>query len=73
MSDDDNAPMLYRELTVEEFGAAADALTDSPFTVISIHMLRHRLCRAYVAGALPRFDALLIHHKNDERVDQLRR
>jgi hypothetical protein len=52
------------ELPVEDFDAAADAMGDSPFTVIYAHMLRRRVCRAYLAGELPHFDALIIRHKD---------
>lgn len=55
------------ELHFENFDAVADAMDDSPFTVISTYLLRHKLCRAYIAGAMPHFDALLIHHKDDPR------
>ncbi len=53
------------ELPTELFDEAADALGDSPFTVISTHMLRQRLCRAYIVGQPARFRALVLHHKND--------
>lgn len=53
------------EVPAADFDAIAAALGDSPFTVITTHLLRQRWCRAYIAGVLPHFDALLIHHKDD--------
>ncbi len=47
-------------LTPEECHALADALGDSPETVISVHLLRRGLCRAYVAGSLPDDDAVVV-------------
>ena len=42
-----------------------DALGDSPETVISLHLLEHGLCEAYVAGNPARFDGLIIQsHQN---------
>lgn len=38
----------------------ADALGDTPETVISVHLLRRGLCRAYVAGELSRFDGAIV-------------
>lgn len=57
--------MFYDEVNAADFDAVADALGDSPFTVISTHMLRRRMCRAWVAGTPQRFDALVLHHKDD--------
>ncbi len=57
--------MLMDELPTEHFDAVADALGDSPFSVISTHMLRKRLCRTYIVGQPDHFDALVLHHKND--------
>ena len=39
----------------------ADALGDTPETVIPAHLLRRGLADAYVAGAAPRFDAAIVH------------
>ena len=48
-----------------ERGLLIDALGDSPETVISLHLLEHGLCEAYVAGDPARFDGLIIHsHQN---------
>jgi len=38
----------------------ADALGDTPETVISVHLLRRGLCRAYVAGDPSRFDGAIV-------------
>lgn len=57
--------MLYAEVASADFDNVADALGDSPFTVISTHQLRRRLCRAWVAGTPQNFDALVMHHKDD--------
>jgi RimJ/RimL family protein N-acetyltransferase len=56
--------MLTYELPVERFDEAAEAIGDMPFAVIHTHMLRRRVCRAWLAGTLPHFDALLICHKD---------
>ena len=42
----------------------ADALGDTPETVISVHALRRGLCKAYVAGNPSRFQGVIIraHH-----------
>lgn len=57
--------MFYGEVASADFDILADALGDSPFTVISAHLLRRRWCRAWVAGDLPRFDAVVLHHIHD--------
>lgn len=60
--------MLYSEVDAADFDAfdaIVEALGDSPFTVISTHQLRRRLCRAWLAGTPQRFDALVMHHKED--------
>ncbi len=56
--------MLIGELPAERFDEAADAMGDTPFNVIYTHMLRRRVCRAWLAGTLPQFDAILIRHKD---------
>ena len=38
----------------------ADAVGDTPETVIPAHMLRRGLCEAWVAGSLPEFDAAIV-------------
>ena len=52
----------------DERGILIDALRDSPETVISLHLLKHGLCEAYVAGDPARFDGLIIqsHQKPGE-------
>lgn len=40
----------YRELDLADRGRLADALGDSPETVIPVHILRQGLCLAWVAG-----------------------
>jgi len=56
---------MVGELPVEYFDAVAEALGDTPFTVISTHLLRRRLCRAYISGAPDRFSALVLHPIDD--------
>jgi RimJ/RimL family protein N-acetyltransferase len=56
--------MRISELAVDRFDEAADAMGDTPFNVIYTHMLRRRVCRAYLAGEFPHFDALIIRHKD---------
>ncbi|MGZ6391418.1 MAG: GNAT family N-acetyltransferase, partial [Ktedonobacterales bacterium] len=41
----------YAPCTAEQRETLADALGDTPETVISVHALRRGLCRAYVSGA----------------------
>ncbi len=57
--------MLYGEVDAADFDTLAGALGDSPFTVISAHLLRRRWCRAWIAGVPQRFDALVLHHVDD--------
>lgn len=57
--------MFYSEVDAADFDAVADALGDSPFTVIATNYLRRRLCRAWVAGTPRKFDTLVLHHKHD--------
>ncbi len=57
--------MNFGEVATADFDALADALGDSPFTVISTHLLRRRWCRAWIAGTPQRFDALVLHHIHD--------
>jgi len=54
----------HRAESVER-GLLADALGDSPETVISLHLLEHGLCDAYVAGDPASFGGLIIQsHRN---------
>lgn len=57
--------MLYSEVAASDFDVIVEALGDSPFTVITTSFLRRRQCRAWVAGTPQRFDALVLHHKDD--------
>jgi len=57
--------MFFGEVAAADFDALADALGDSPFTVITTHLLRRRWCRAWMAGSPQRFDALVLHHIHD--------
>jgi GNAT superfamily N-acetyltransferase len=57
--------MFFGEVATADFDAVADALGDSPFTVISTHLLRRRWCRTWVAGSPQHFDALVLHHIHD--------
>ena len=50
----------YRPLGSRGRHALADALGDTPETVISVHLLRRGLCRAYVAGDPERFDGAVV-------------
>jgi len=54
-----------RELRPDQFDQVASALDDTPETVISLHLLRRRLCRAYIAGSPERWHALLLHPLTD--------
>lgn len=49
------------QLQPEKFGVLAEALGEIPETVISIHLLNRRLCRAYVAGDIKSPIAAVIH------------
>ncbi|MXX92270.1 MAG: GNAT family N-acetyltransferase [Chloroflexi bacterium] len=44
----------------KELDLVADALGDTPETVIPAHLLRRGLADAYVAGSMPRFDAVVV-------------
>ena len=50
----------YRELDPGDRVRLADALGDSPETVIPVHRLRRGLCRAYVSGSPSRFDGAIV-------------
>lgn len=51
---------LYLPLDASGCRILADALGDTPETVISVHLLRRALCRAYVAGDPLHFDGAII-------------
>jgi len=53
-------PGFYLPLNPKGCHVLADALGDTPETVISVHLLRRGLCRAYVAGNPSRFDGAII-------------
>ncbi len=50
----------YRELDPRDLGRLADALGDSPETVIAVHLLRRGLCRAYASGSPSRFGGAVV-------------
>jgi len=50
----------YQPLGAHGCRVLADTLGDTPETVISTHLLRRSLCRAYVAGTPSRFDGAII-------------
>lgn len=50
----------YSELDPADRRRLADALGDSPETVIAVHLLRRGLCRAYVSGSPSRFDGAVV-------------
>ena len=54
----------YQPLDSTGRRALADALGDTPLTVISAHLLRRGACRAYVAGSPDRFRAAVIQDDN---------
>jgi len=51
---------FYLPLDSKRCHLLADALGDTPETVISVHLLRRGLCRAYAAGEPSRFDGAII-------------
>jgi len=51
---------LHQPLDPKGCRVLADALGDTPETVISVHLLRRGLCRAYIAGDSSRFDGAII-------------
>ncbi len=51
---------IYQPLDSRGCLALADALGDTPETVISVNFLRRGLCRAYVAGDPSRFDGAIV-------------
>jgi len=51
---------VFRPLDTKGCRALADALGDTPETVISVHLLRRGLCRAYVAGDPMRFRGAMV-------------
>jgi hypothetical protein len=56
--------MHIGELPAEQFNEAAEALGDTPYTVLSAHALRHRACRAYIVGELPVYAALIVQRRD---------
>jgi hypothetical protein len=50
----------HYQLNSTECQRLADTLGDTPETVISVHLLRQGLCRAYVAGSPSQFDGAII-------------
>ncbi len=50
----------HYQLSSTECQRLADTLGDTPETVISVHLLRRGLCRAYVAGSPSRFEGAVI-------------
>ena len=50
----------HYQLNSTECQRLADILGDTPETVISVHLLRRGLCRAYVAGSLSQFEGVII-------------
>lgn len=51
---------FYQPLDSKSCHVLANALGDTPETVISVHLLRRGLCRAYVAGEPSRFDGAIV-------------
>jgi len=51
---------LHHPLNSKGCRVLADALGDTPETVISVHLLRRGLCRAYVVGDPSHFDGAII-------------
>lgn len=51
---------MVKAHTQNERDLVADALGDTPETVIPVHLLRQGLAHAYVAGSLPKFDAVVV-------------
>ena len=51
---------IHHQLDAAECRGLADALGDTPETVISVHLLRRGLCRAYVAGDPSCFRAAIV-------------
>ena len=51
---------FYSPLDPRGCRALASALGDTPETVVSVHLLRRGLCKAYVAGDPSRFDGAIV-------------
>jgi GNAT superfamily N-acetyltransferase len=49
-----------RPLPPGEYHRLAEALGDTPETVIAVHRLRHGWCRAWIVGELPHFTAAIV-------------
>ncbi len=56
---------LVEALSRSDSRALARALGDTPYTVIAVHLLGRRLCRAYVSGSVADFHAALIQAMDD--------
>jgi len=55
-----NNSSYHKPLDLGGCRALADAIGDTPETVIPVHQLRRGLCRAYVAGDPSRFDGAIV-------------
>ena len=51
---------MVKARTQNERDLVADALGDTPETVIPVHLLRQGLAHAYVAGSIPKFDVVVV-------------
>ena len=56
------------QLNPADFAELADTLGDTPETVVSVHLLRKKLCKAFVAGSPSSFSAAIVqgHFDSEE-------
>lgn len=55
---------LLRPLRPDEFQKLADAIDETPETVIPIHLLRRGTCRVYSDGELSPLDAVVVQSES---------
>ncbi len=56
---------IVAQLNPEDFAELADTLGDTPETVVEVHLLRKKLCKAFVAGSLTSFSAAIVQSHFD--------
>ena len=59
---------IVAQLNPEGFAELADTLGDTPETVVSVHLLKKKLCKAFVAGSSTSFSAAIVqgHFDSEE-------
>lgn len=56
--------MQATELDRRDYARAVEVIGDTPFTTLPSHALQRGACRAFIAGALPACDALIVQRQD---------